>query len=459
MKKIIFSLLALLACTFSAHADKIISGQAYKICTADGKYALSNEGSTANDKVLKMVTIDDDDEGQLWIFTESNGYWTIKSSLGNVCIDNPSEAHAKFNNQVVQWKSSGGNNQKWTFAEVDDNFYNMIPYENANKCYGYNDEGTFTFQDKGGENTRLQIIKAPTQPVAKVNGYYALQAVSIFPTYIYASEGKFLSFSPTSGSASLSNTYSYERSRFYITTDENGIASITMPQNNGYIYGTGTAIKFAKQTVDHKDASHFVIYTDDKTMGFDTKVALHVGTTTDASSKSSIKFVQSTNVGTSVTATNVITSNAFCFRLVKLPANKEVDQLHSSIAAANDLLKSLTGEDATLLKEAVAKAQDELDYPYLTEKDIVNDLNDLNKVIEQVQTNQGAMQMQHQTTGVDQAQKSQVSVSIENHGIVIKNAQHATIYNAQGVKQAEGTVLPSGAYVVVADGQTFKVAL
>ena len=219
MKKIILSLFALLACTLSAQADKIISGQAYKICTADGKYALTNEGSTANDKVLKMVAIDDDDEGQLWVLTQNNGYWTIKSSLGNVCIDNPSEAHAKFNNQVIQWQASGGNNQKWTFEAVDDNYYCMIPFENANKCYGYNDEGTFTFQDKGGDNTRLQIIKAPTQPIANVNGYYALQAVSIFPTYIYASEGKFLSFSTTSGSASLSNTYSYEKSRFYITTD------------------------------------------------------------------------------------------------------------------------------------------------------------------------------------------------------------------------------------------------
>lgn len=460
MKKILLSLLALLACTFSAQADKIESGQTFRICTADGKYALTNGGSTANDVVLKMVALDDDDEGQYWIFTKDGDYWTIKSSLGNVNIDNPSAAHASFNNQLCQWKTSGGTNQKWTFTEVDDEFYNMIPYENANKCYAYNEDGTFTFQDKGGEGAKLQLIKAPTIPTAKISGYYALQTVSIFPSYIYASEGKFLSFSPTSGSASLSTTYSYEKSRFYITTDENGILSITMPQNDSYVYNTGTILKTAKQSVDtYKANRKFVGYINTPTIGFDTRLALHVGTTTDASAKSTLKFVVSNNAGSGVTTSTILTNNAYCFRLVKLPANKEVDQLHSSIAAANELLKTLTGDDATLLKEAVAKAQDELDYPYLTEKDIVNDLNDLNKVIESVQTNQGSMQLQPGLTGIDQTQGHAVSVNVENHTIIVKNAQHATIYNAQGIVQPQGTTLPSGSYVVVADGKTFKVAL
>lgn len=460
MKKILLSLFALLTCTFAAQADKIEDGQTFRICTADGKYALTNGGSTANDVVLKMVAIDDDDDGQYWIFTKDGDYWTIKSSLGNVNIDNPSAAHASFNNQLCQWKTSGGTNQKWTFTEVDDNFYNMIPYEDANKCYAYNEDGTFTFQDKGGEGARIQLLKAPTTPTANINGYYALQMVSIFPSYIYASEGKFLSFSTTSGGASLSATYTYDKSRFYITTDENGILSITMPQNNMYVYNNGTIIKAAKQEVEtYKNGSKFVGYLNTPTIGLDTRLALHAGSTTDASSKSSLKFVVSNTSGSGVTASNVVTNNAYCFRLVKLPANKEVDQLHSSIVAANELLKTLTGDDATLLKEAVAKAQDELDYPYLTEKDIVNDLNDLNKVIESVQTNQGAMQLQPSLTGVDQAQENAVSVIVDNHSIIVKNAQHATIYNAQGVVQSQGTTLPSGSYVVVADGKTFKVAL
>lgn len=459
MKKILLSLFALLACTFGAQADQIESGQTYRICTADGKYALTNGGSTANDVVLKMVLLDDDDEGQYWVFTKDGDYWTIKSALGNVNIDNPSAAHASFNNQLCQWKTSGGTNQKWTFAPVDDSFYTMIPYENANKCYAYNEDGTFTFQDKGGEGAKLQLLKPTSIPTANINGYYALQTVSIFPSYIYASEGKFLSFS-SGGSASLSTTYSYEKSRFYITTDENGILSITMPQNDSYVYSSGTTVRTAKESVDnYKSLSKFVGYLSTPTIGFDTRLALHVGNTTDASSKSSLKFVVSNAAGTGVTTSTILTNNAYCFRLVKLPANKEVDQLYASITTANDLLKTLSGDDATALKEAIAKAQDELDYPYLTEKDIVNDLNELNQIIESVQTNQGAMQLRPGITGIDQTQKASVSVVVENHTITVVNAQSATIYNAQGVAQPQGTILPAGTYVVVADGQTFKVAL
>lgn len=460
MKKIILSLLALLICTLNTQADNIESGQTYRICTADGKYALTNGGSTANNVVLKMVLLDDDDEGQYWVFTKEGDYWTIKSALGNVNIDNPSAAHASFNNQLCQWQTTNNStNQKWTFAPVDDAFYTMIPYENANKCYAFNDDGTFTFQDRGAEGEKLQLLKPASIPTAEINGYYALQTVSVFPSYNYASEGKFLSFS-TSGNASLSATFSYEKSRFYISTDDNGILSITMPQNDSYVYSTGTIVRTAKQSVDtYRNTSKFVGYINTPTIGLDTRLALHVGSTTDASSKSNIKFLVSNSAGSGVTTSTLITNNAYCFRLVKLPANKEVDKLYASIATANELLKTLSGDDATLLKDAIDKAQDELDYPYLTEKEIVNDLNALNQTIENLQTKQGAMQLQPELTGIEQTQKSHVNVVVENHIITVSNAQKVTIYNAQGVVQPQGTALPSGAYVVVADGQTFKVAI
>ena len=92
--------------------DGITSGKYYQICTFDTSAALSNNGSTANNTILTMQPFDVKDEGQIWQINRSGNYWTIKSSVGNVNIDNPSASNNANYHKLLQWQTSGGDNQK-----------------------------------------------------------------------------------------------------------------------------------------------------------------------------------------------------------------------------------------------------------------------------------------------------------------------------------------------------------
>ena len=371
--------------------------------------------------------------------TYKGGYWQVKSACGNVCLDNPAEAHSKFNNQLIQWKTSGGENQKWTFEVVDDGFY-MIPFENAEKCYGYNDNGVFIFQNKGGENTKLALVEAtlPTTPVANVNGYYTIQALSTYPAYNYTSEGRFLSFS-TAGAASLSKNYTYEASRLYISCDENGVATITLPQADKALTTASNTLKAAA--------------TDG--------VAIHAGETYNAAlSGAQLNLLAANTAGTGVTIANAQLTNSFTFRLVALPAADDVEALKTII----DEAKAITGlneEAAAALNAAITQAQSELDYPYLTKQDVVLDVADLQSAIDVAKATLGgnSQGINGNVTGIDEAQTSAIRVEALNHRITVYGAQNVRIFNAAGQRQAANTVLPSGAYIVKADGKVVKVVL
>lgn len=462
MKKTIFSLFVLLLCSLTASADEPVSGQTYRICTADGLSALTNGGSANNNVVLRMTAVDDADEGQLWELTESSGYWQIKSSVGNVCADNPSESHAKWNNQLLQWQTSGGNNQKWKFVAADDGNYFMVPYENSAKCYGYNDDGTFTLRAKTDANSQIKLVKAslPTAPKPLPDGYYALQAVSAYPSYNYMSEGRFLSFS-TSGSASLTTNYTYTKSRFLLKTDADGITTITLPQSNLYVYLNSASLKGAKEDVDtYRDKASFVFFMNTDEFGLDTRVAIHTGNTSEASLTESLKCLAANSTGSNVSASSLTLSNAFTFRLVPLPAKDDVDKLESAIAQAEALLSTLTDEQAVAdVKAAIAAAQDELDYPYLTSSDVVKDITALLKVTDRYTSGSSTENASGNTTGIDDAHASSVTVSTANHRISVTGATHVSVYNAEGRTVSIDGTLPSGVYVVVADGETFKVTL
>ena len=462
MKKTIFSLFVLLLCTLTAHADEPVSGQTYRICTADGLSALTNGGSSANNVVLRMTAVDATDEGQLWELTESSGYWQIKSTVGDVCADNPSESHSTWNNQLLQWQTSGGNNQKWKFVAADDGNYYMVPYESSAKCYGYNDDGTFTLRAKTDANSQIKLVKAslPTAPKALPDGYYAIQSVSAFPDYIYASEGRFLSFS-TGGSCSLATNYTYTKSRFLLKTDEQGVTTITLPQSGLYVYLNSSSLKGAKETVDtYRDKASFVLFMNTDEMGLDTHVAIHAGSTTEAALSESLKCLAANATGTNISVSSRQLSNSFSFRLVPLPAKDDVDKLSSAIADAQTLLATLTDEQAVAdVKEAIAVAQDELDYPYLTSADVVSDIARLLETTDRYTGANAAEKFAQETTGVDQAETSSVRVSTANHHIVVTGAQHVSVCNAEGRTVSAEATLPSGVYVVVADGKTFKVTL
>ena len=63
----------------------ILSGSTYRLCNENLTKALTNGGSTANDVYITAVTPKESDKGQAWILTQgSDGYWQIKSSLGEV---------------------------------------------------------------------------------------------------------------------------------------------------------------------------------------------------------------------------------------------------------------------------------------------------------------------------------------------------------------------------------------
>lgn len=440
--------------------DGIESGAYYRICTEDGKTALSNNGSAANDRVLTMDAIDNMEEGQIWQITRKGNYWQIKSFVGNVCIDNPAESHSKFSNQVIQWQTSGGKNQQWTFEPVEGGFYYMVPFENAEKCYGYNEiNNTLVFQDKGGEGTKLKLVRtdAPSYAKAIVDGYYALQAISSFPAYNYASEGKFLSFN-ASGTASLSANYTYAASRLKVQTNEQGVTTISLPQADGKkVVLNGTGLK-AVTEVPATGVDSFVLFMNTEALTLDTEIAIHAGNTTSAASNTNLSVVAANTLGSSVAVSNALVKNNFNFRLVALPANKAIDKLNETIKEAEELVASgaLSTEELAGLKAALVVAKSELNYPYVTEKDVTADVEALVDEMAKLKAN-GTIGMNN-TTGIDNAETNNISVSVVNHVIVVKNAANYDIYNAAGNLQPKHTALPNGAYVVVANGKTFKVA-
>lgn len=442
--------------------DGIESGSYYRICTNDGKSALSNGGSSANDRVLTMDPVDKKEEGQVWQLNRQGNYWQIKSIVGNVCIDNPSANHDGFSNQVIQWKTSGGNNQKWTFEKVGDDFY-MVPFESSEKCYGYNDvNNTLVFQDKRDTiTTRLKLVKAeiPSFATFKSEGFYAVQAVSTFPTYNYASEGKFLTFN-ADGSATLSSTYSYEGSRLQIEFDENGVATVTLPQVAKSVVVENNSVLKAidAQTTADAAASNLVFFTDTDEFTPDTKVAIHTGNTTSAYNTTNLNVLTINDAATGFGVGSRAASQAFYFRLVQLPAGEDVNELKAAIDEANNVLSGLTSDElAAQLREAIATAQSELDYPYVTKKDIALDVKALNDVVSTVNAS-AALGKDGATTGISENATTDVVVTVVNHTIVVKNAKHYDIYSAEGKLQPKHATLPSGAYVVVADGKNYKVA-
>lgn len=448
--------------------DGIESDAYYRLCSLDGTSALSNLSSTANNKVVCMTAYDEYDEGQIWQISRSGNYWTIQSSLGAVSLDNPSANHSGFNNQLIQWKTTGGDNQKWTIKPADtDGVYYLIPYENSAKCYGYNsNNGIFTFQDlTEADNQKIKLVAAvlPTAPLVAVNGYCAIQAVSAFPDYNYNAEGKFLSVS-TGGSITLSGNYTYANSRLYVESDEDGVASVTVPGVERYLYASGTSIRTSSVSDDTDAAANrFVFYIDTENYTLDTHVAIHAGNTTDAQTSSSLNVLAPTAAGTTLSIGSKVLSNAYTFRIVPLPAQEDVDRLKELIDEANTLLSSLSENSAALLKTVISSAQNELDYPYLTKKDVVTDLNALRSAMNDTSNGEEAYsnkyKMSRQLTGIGTVSTSGASVTVVNGSIVVKNATGYTITNAAGQKVANGGHLPAGVYIVVADGQSFKVSL
>ena len=108
------------------------------------------------------------------------------------------------------------------------------------------------------------------------------------------------------------------------------------------------------------------------------------------------------------------------------------------------------------MKAALVVAKSELNYPYVTEKDVTADVEALVDEMTKLKAN-GTIGMNN-TTGIDNAETNNISVSVVNHVIVVKNAANYDIYNAAGNLQPKHTALPNGAYVVVVNGKTFKVA-
>ncbi len=460
MKHTFLTLLLALVVCIGAKADELVSGESYRICSLDGQMALTNGGSTANNAILRMSTFDAEDQGQVWELTKSNGYWQIKSAMGNVCADNPSESHSNWGNQLIQWQTSGGNNQKWTFKEVDGSYY-MIPYESSNgkKGYGYSENGKLTFQEVGGENTRflLQRVSANALKPLHLNGYYTLQALSTFPDYAYKADGRFLHISEK-GASSLTNGYSYEASRFLITSDDAGHLSITMPQNGTYLYATTSGVRTVATTDEsHLAASTFMFYADGDTLTLDSRIAFGVGESSPSTRTSELKCLLPTAGGSTLTIQNRALNKNLTFRLVALPAAENIDALAKAIADAKATLAELPEDQAATLQAAIATAQSELDYPYVTKKEVAADVATLTKAVETAREAAGLKTQP--ATGISQAETAAVRPTLTVRGGVIRvaGAKTVRIYNTAGQLQPAGQQLPAGAYIVKADAYTFKV--
>lgn len=402
------------------------------------------------------------DDNQTWTITKSGNYYTVKTTQGNFCLDNPSESHSKWGNQVLIWQTSGGDNQKWTFEATDDGDYYLIPFESSDKskCYAYDETSDkFVFQTKT-ETTRVKLTKANTSKTPlNVNGYYALQVVSTLPSYYTAADGKFFAFTKT-GVPSLTGDYTYEKCRLQITTDENGIATIVIPSTGKYVYAVGTTLRASDPDVDtHKEQAKFVIYSNNDELNLDTRVAIHAGSTTDASNSTSLKMFSLS--GSVFAISSKTLKSSYNFRLVALPAEKDIERLQEAINAAKEEAKTLTGDAAIEAKAAIAKAQSELDYPYITKYEVRADIYELNQKIKDLKNVPSSIgQNFTPTTGINEAQ-NQEAVKVYTHEgyIVVENAQSYKIFNAAGQQVTGDQQLPSGAYIVVANGQSFKVVL
>lgn len=460
MNKFFSTLLLAMVCTMTAWADGLVSGEYYRICSADGTSALSNGGSASNNVVLRMCAVDADDQGQVWQLTESNGYWQIKSAVGEVCIDNPSEAHASWSNQVLQWQTSGGNNQKWKFEAADDDFY-MIPYESADgsKSYGYDANGYVTYQAKGADNTRFLLKRVSSEPLKplQLNGYYTLQPVSIYPDFNYKSEGRFLSFTDK-GVCSLAEDYTYQNACLKFTTDENGVLRITLPHREEYVYSTGTGLKSLAQTNESKLANaDFALYANEAQLTPHTLLALTLSSVAPTGDNSTIKaFVPSTS-GTSISTQYKSLVYVQCFRLVSIPAGEAAAELAKALSEANALLPELSEDQAAALGAAITLAQSECDYPYLTPAEAANQTAQLKEAVALAKASSAASSTK--PTGIGEAETKAPVVDVRGGRINVSGATDVRIYNAAGQSVQQNQVLNAGVYVVVADGVSMKVAL
>ena len=292
-----------------------------------------------------------------------------------------------------------------------------------------------------------------------VNGYYALQVVSALPSYYTAADGKFFAFTKT-GVPSLTGDYTYEKCRLQITTDENGIATIVIPSTGKYVYAVGTTLRACDPDADtHKEQAKFVIYSNNDELNLDTRVAIHAGSTTDASNSTSLKMFSLS--GSVFAISSKTLKSSYNFRLVALPAEKDIERLQEAINAAKEEAKTLTGDAAIEAKAAIAKAQSELDYPYITKYEVRADIYELNQKIKDLKNVPSSIgQNFTPTTGINEAQ-NQEAVKVYTHEgyIVVENAQSYKIFNAAGQQVTGDQQLPSGAYIVVANGQSFKVVL
>lgn len=447
-------------------AAEIESGSIYRICTADGTAALTNGGSASNNVILKMKAVDDEDQGQLWVITKgSDGYWQIKSSVGNVCMDNPSESHASWKYQLLQWQTSGGNNQKWTFEDAGDDCFYMIPYESTDKSksYGYDDNGTFTYQAKGGDNTRVKLVKTTLdpEPRAAVSGYYAIQAVSVYPDYCYKADGKFLSFA-TNSAAKLDNNYSYANSRFIVYTDDSGVAHLSLPQKSKYVYYSGTGLKLADLSDDSQEASSgFVFFMNEDELGLNTLVALQAGTSDADALTESLPMVVPQTLGTTITINSRSLAKAYCFRLVKLPAQENTDKLYAAIEEAKAALEKLSGDAAAALKSAITTAENELDYPYITADEVTADVSELEAAVEKAAKENG-LSFDGKPTGIEAMTTLTEAVTITTDGGIVRvngSTKGFALHNSQGQLLPAGQPVSAGAYIVTRDGKSYKVSV
>lgn len=460
MNKFFSTLLLAMVCTMTAWADGLVSGEYYRICSADGMSALSNGGSASNDVVLRMCALDADDQGQVWQLTESNGYWQIKSAVGDVCIDNPSEAHASWSNQVLQWQTSGGNNQKWKFEAADDDFY-MIPYESADgsKSYGYDANGYVTYQAKGADNTRFQLKRVSSEPLKplQLNGFYTLQAMSVYPDFNYKCEGRFLSFSEK-GTCTLAEDYTYNTTCLKFTTDADGVLRITLPHRAEYVYNTGSGLKTLDETNESKlSSATFTLYADAEHITPDTRIALTTSTAAPTGESSTVRaFVPNTN-GTSMTLQSKALVYAQCYRLVSIPAGEAVAELAKALTEANALLPELAEEQATVLGAAISLAQSECDYPYLTPAEAASQTAQLKEAVALARSTSPASSTK--PTGLDEAKAKVPVVEVRGGRISVSGASDVHIYSTSGQSVQQGVVLNAGVYIVVADGVSMKVAI
>lgn len=469
MKRLILSLFALcIAATATLQADDIASGEYYHICTLDGLLALSNGGSADNNVILSMKAYDETDQGQLWQLTESDGYWQIKSACGNVCADNPSESHSKWNNQLLQWQTSGGNNQKWTFEAADNGTFYIIPYESSDKTkgYGYDDNGKLTFQAKGGDNTRflLKQQKSNALPTVSAEGYYALQSISTYPDYIYKSEGHFLTFSDA-GKPTLADDYTYNGSRLYLSKDEEGHLRITLPHRGKYVYATTSSLLLSDESDEsHAEAATFALYSSTDELTLSSRVCLLAGTDTPSNAQSSVRVLYPGTNGTSVSVKKNELGSSYVFRLVSLPAGEQTDRLAALVSEATEALTlGLDDEAKATLQAAIDAANDELNYPYLTTSDVNTAVSTLQAAIDAAKSTASAAPFRtaDRVTGINHTGASNApTVTAQRGHISVSGANNVQLFNTAGQRVATtAQALPHGTYIVVADGHRFKVML